>query len=242
MHMPLTANPAATVRVGLIDTGVDSTHPELAGKITAHYETTLLPGEIRVDQVRVGTDHNAHGTACAHILHRAAPAALIHSVQVIGQYSQDIPDKLISGLRFAVEQGWEVINISAGLTKPNAEIHHLVQQAYAAGTILIAAKDNHPEIIGYPAAYPEVICVDMEYFPEQLAWRYFPNATTSIEVEASGIYIEAATPGGGTRSYTGTSFAAPTIAAIAAKFKARHPNQGTPEFRNFLKAGSIKKT
>ena len=220
------------VSVGLIDTGVDSRHTDLLGKIAANYEAVMGFEENFVDPVEFGTDHNAHGTACAGILHRAAPGALIHSVQVIGKYPRDNPEKLIAGLKFAVEQRWEVINISAGAQKPHQELLELVRRAHQAGTILIAAKDNHPGTIGYPAAYPEVICVDMEYFPAPLDWRY--HADGEIEVEANGIYIDAPVAGGGRRSYTGTSFAAPTVAGIAARWKQCYPDTGMPEFREFL--------
>ena len=72
----------------------------------------------------------------------------------------------------------------------------------------------------------------MEYFPDPLTWRYHPGA--EIEVEASGIYIDAPLAGGGRQSYTGTSFAAPHIAAIAARLKQRFPGMGVAEFREFL--------
>lgn len=222
----------AGVRVGLIDTGVDSRHADLAGSIAGNYEAVMGFVDNFVDPVEHGQDHNAHGTACAGILHRAAPGALIHSVQVIGEHPRDHPEKLIAGLRFAVERRWEVINISAGANYPHDELRELVRSAHAAGTILIAAKDNRAGHIGYPAAFPEVICVDMEHFPSPLQWRYHPGAV--IEVEASGIYIEAPVAGGGRRSFTGTSFAAPSIAGLAARFKERFPQKGMPAFRTFL--------
>lgn len=224
----------AGVRIGLIDTGADSMHPDLAGKIAANYEAVMGYESNFVDRVEVGIDRNEHGTACAGILARIAPGAQIHSVQVIGQHPSDNPEKLIAGIRFAVDQGWEVLNISAGAGKPYPELRSLVRRAYAAGTILVAAKDNRPGHIGYPAAYPEVIAVDMEFFPDPLDWRYHPGA--EIEVEASGIYIDAPLAGGGRHSYTGSSFAAPHVAAIAARLKERAPQLDTAGFRRFLQA------
>jgi len=226
------AGTGAGIRVGLIDTGVDSRHEDLNGVFVANYEAVMGYETCFVDEIDFGTDYNAHGTACAGILNRAAPGAEIHSVQVIGEHPRDAPEKLIGGLKFAVERGWEVINISAGAGKPHPELEELVKQAHAAGTILIAAKDNRPGVIGYPAAYPEVICVDMDYFSEHLAWRY--HSDSEIEVEANGIYIEAPVSGGGRKSYTGTSFAAPTVAGIAARFKERYVKLGMAEFREFL--------
>ena len=102
---------------------------------------------------------------------------------------------------------------------------------------MIAAKDNRPGVVGYPAAYTEVIAVDMEYFSDSLDWRY--HAGAQIEVEASGVYIDAPVAGGGRRSHTGTSFAAPHVAGIAARFMECRPGGGTAEFREFLGRGSI---
>ena len=227
-----TMGTGAGIRIGLIDTGVDSRHPDLGGRITANYGTVMAPGRSYVSRLRYGADPSQHGTACASILASFAPGAEIHSVQVIGGHASDSPERLIAGIRFAVEQGWEVLNISAGAGQPHLELHDLIKQAFATGAILIAAKDNRPGAVGYPAAYPEVIAVDMEYFPDPLDWRYHPGA--QIEVEASGIYIDAPSPGGGRRSYTGSSFAAPHIAAIAARAKGRYPEIGTEEFRQIL--------
>ena len=226
------AGTGAGVSIGLLDTGVDSRHVDLNGKIADNYEVEMGIEEAFVDRVDHGCDQNEHGTACAGILSRFAPGAKIHSVQVIGAHVRDNPEKLIAGLRFAVEQNWDVINISAGTGKPHSELREIVSQAHAAGTILIAAKDNRAGMIGYPAAYPEVIAVDMEYFSDPLDWRYHPDS--EVEVEASGIYIDAPLAGGGRRSFTGSSFAAPHIAAIAARLRERCPEMGIEEFRRFL--------
>ena len=226
------AGTGAGVRIGLIDTGADSRHADLAGRIAGNYEVMMGYEETYIDPVENGVDMNDHGTACAGILARLAPGAEIHSVQVIGDHARDNPEKLIAGIRFALDQGWEVINISAGAGKHRTELLELVQRAHAAGQILIAAKDNRPGAIGFPAAYPEVIAVDMEYFPDPFGWRYFPDR--DVEVEANGIYIDAPAAGGGRCSFTGSSFAAPHITAIAARLKEQFPDMRMGEFRQFL--------
>jgi len=221
------------VRIGLIDTGVETRHPDLAGKIAGNYEVVMDCEDGRVRRLVQGRDPNEHGTACAHILSRLAPGAEIHSVRVIGDSPGDSPRKLVAGFRFALDQGWDVINISAGAGRPHAALRELADRAWREGRIVVAAKDNHPEETGYPAAYPNVLAVDMEHFGDPLAIRY--NGSQPVEVEANGIYIEAARASGGRHNYTGTSFAAPHVAAIAARLKERLPQFDPELFREALK-------
>ena len=220
------------VRIGLLDTGVDSLHPDLANRITANYEALIDVPQGRVVGRSRGEDHHDHGTACAGILADLAPGAEIHSVQVIGPHPRDTPLKLIAGFRFAIEQGWEVINISAGAGNPHPELERLATRAWEAGLLVIAAKDNRPDVIGFPAALPNVLAVDMDHFPDPFAFRYDPAA--GVEVEARGIYIDAPAAGGGRRSFTGSSFAAPHLAAIAARLKERVPELSPTLFRAAL--------
>lgn len=210
------------VRIALLDTGVDSCHPDLVGKIAGHYEALVDVQAGRVVPRDHGRDFNEHGTACAAILARLAPDAEIHSVQIIGDHPRDSPLKLIAAFRHAVEEGWEVININAGSGTPHAELRELADRAWAAGLIVVAAKDNRPEVIGYPAAFPNVLAVDMDHFANPVDFRYDPAAT--VEVEASGIYIDAPLAGGGRKFFTGSSFAAPHVAAIAARLKEAVPD------------------
>ncbi len=78
------AGSGSGVRIGLIDTGVDTSHQDLTGKVVANYEVVIGYCEPFVERVEVGRDNNQHGTACAGILSEIAPGAEIHSVQVIG--------------------------------------------------------------------------------------------------------------------------------------------------------------
>lgn len=231
-HQALQAGTGKGVRIGLIDTGVDSRHADLVGKLAANYEVMMDCEEGQVMRVPEGRDPNRHGTACAHILSRLAPDAEIHSVQVIGDGGGDSPRKLAAGIRFALDQNWDIINISAGASKDHDVLRELADRAWREGRILIAAKDNHPDAIGYPAAYPKVLAVDMEHFQDPLAIRY--HSSSPVEVEAKGVYIEAARAGGGRESFTGTSFAAPHVTAIAARLKERVPELDLVRFRKAI--------
>ena len=218
------------VKIGLLDTGVQDDHPDVQGTIAAHYEIEGH-GE-QVTRVRQGFDWISHGTACAGIIHEMAPEAEIHSVQIIGQKPTGTPANLMAGLRFAIDQGWDVINISAGAGRPHKELRIMAEEAWNAGIIVIAAKDNRPGEIGFPAAFPTVLAVDMEHFKDRLTFRYDPACL--VQVEAKGVYVDAPCADGGRKLYTGSSFAAPHISAIAARLKSEVPELDAWMFREVL--------
>lgn len=222
------------VRVGLLDTGVASMHPALEGCIAANYEAVDEGGSVHILPRTEGTDHQTHGTGVAGILHAMAPAAEIHSVCVLGESKKCTLKKLIAGLGFAIQQGWEVVNISLGTLIESQELFDLTEIALYRGQILIAAKDNHPDQHGYPAAFSTVIGVDMEHFPDPMEFIYRPGER--IEVLASGIYVDAPQAGGGRFAYTGTSFACPQIAGLAARCREVFPEMNARQFRSILAA------
>jgi len=222
------------VRVGLLDTGVASMHPALEGCIAANYEAVDDGHGVHVIPKPEGVDYQSHGTGVAGILHAMAPAAEIHSVCVLGESRKCTLKKLIAGLGFAIQQGWEVVNISLGTLIESHELFDLTEVALYRGQILVAAKDNHPDQHGYPAAFSTVIGVDMEHFTDSMEFIYRPGER--IEVLASGIYVEAPQAGGGRFSYTGTSFACPQIAGLAARGREVFPEMNARQFRSMLAA------
>lgn len=200
------------VRIGLLDTGVADSVPQLGGVIRSHHSVTNTGSVI---SNRKGEDAIGHGTACAWIVHQHAPEAELHSVRVIGDSPRERGEKLIVGLKFAIEQRWDVINVSLGTTKFQDGLATLADQAAAGGIVIVAAANNDPELVSFPAALSNVIGVDAGSFVRSLAFRYDPNR--EIEVEASGVYVEAPRPDGSWFHYTGSSFACPHVTAIAAR-------------------------
>ena len=96
---------------------------------------------------------------------------------------------------------------------------------------VIAAANNRGQT-AYPANLSSVLAVDSEAMDEALSFRYRLN--TPIELEANGIYVEAPSPGGGTKFYTGTSFACPHASAIVARILSIHPDLQPFEIRTIL--------
>ena len=211
------------VKVGILDSGVASELPVFDGRVVANYEvvedrfrgTTIVPLERGLDVIE-------HGTAGAHIIHRHAPDAELHSVRVIGRSHGATTGKLLAALEFAVEQGWDILNLSLGTEAGYERIARLADRAWYRGQIWIAAKDNKRHQAGYPAGLASVVGVDMDFFQDPATFRFHPGRET--EVEACGVYVEAPTSDGGWQQFTGTSFACPQVTGIAARLREHFPD------------------
>lgn len=211
------------VKVGILDSGVASDLPELNGSVVENYEILeSRRGKAKVVPLAKGEDVIDHGTACAHIIHQHAPDAELHSIRVIGPNHNTTSHKLLAALEFAVERNWDILNLSLGTESNYEKLARLADKAYYQGMLWIAAKANKGNKMSYPAGFASVVGVDMEYFKNSLDFRFFSDRTT--EIEANGVYVDAPTPGGEWQQFTGTSFACPQIAGIAARLREHFPN------------------
>lgn len=210
------------VRIGVLDSGIDPDIPELEGALKESYEV-VQKGRTHAKVVRLekGYDVIEHGTACAHIIHRIAPDAELHSVRVIGRTHSSTSLKLLTALDFAIKQDWDILNLSLGTESQYGDLSMLADDAYYQGMLWIAAKDNKRHKIGYPAGLSSVVAVDMDFFENPLHFRFHKNRV--IEAEANGVYVDAPTPGGGWQQFTGTSFACPHVTGIAARLREHFP-------------------
>lgn len=205
------------VKVCILDTGVDSSHPHLGDSVKGCYDVVPTgDGKFETREVTEGDDCMGHGTACAGIIHDLVPDAELYSVRVIGSGLGDTTEKLLAGVGFALQQDWPILNLSLGTQQFNRQLFRMVERASYDGKILVASKDNQQGKVGYPAALSAVLGVDMNHFEDVLDFRY--RMGEEVEIEAKGIYIKAPSPGGGYELYTGTSFACPAVAGIAARF------------------------
>lgn len=232
MQAALDSGTGEGVKVALLDTGVDEDHPDLAGRIAASYELVRADGGYSCVPAK-GSDDVGHGTACAGIIKRHAPDAELHSIKVIGAGARGSSDELVQGLKWAIENGMHIISASLGTLdrRSREKISELADEAYYRGVIVVAAANNRGQT-AYPANLSSVLAVDSEAMDDPLSFRYRLNAV--IETEANGIYVEAPSPGGGTKFYTGTSFACPHISAVVARILSVHPDLQPFEIRTIL--------
>lgn len=229
----LEAGTGAGVRVAILDTGVDESHPDLAGKLAASYDLVRAGGKFACKPAK-GTDEVGHGTACAWIVKQMAPEAEVHSVKIIGGHAGGSNAELIEGMRWAIEQRMDVVNISAGTLdrKARETISDLADQAFYNGVTIVAAANNNPRLKAYPAMLSSVIAVEAQAIEDKLTVRYRLERAT--EVEADGIYVEVPGADGRPKYFTGTSFACPRVSAIAARLLSVRPNLQPFEVRALL--------
>jgi subtilisin len=155
-----------------------------------------------------------------------APDAEIHSVRVLGAGFSGTGRTLLAGLRWAVEQGYEVVNMSLSTTKKQFGdvLHELADLAYFQRTVLVASAHNMP-VESFPWRFSSVISVGSHEETDPLV--FYANPDPPVEFFARGVDVELGWIGGTTIRATGNSFATPCISAIAALILSKHP-QLTP--------------
>ncbi len=209
------------VRVCILDSGVEAGHP-LVGEVDG--AVAFRRGEDDEVEVEDDTDGDlcGHGTACAGIVRSLAPECSLYSARVLGAGFKGSGSILLEGLRWAVEQGFDVINMSLSTTKRQFAglLHELADSAYFRRTVLVASAHNMP-VESYPWRFSSVISVGSHEEPDPLAFFY--NPSPPVEFFARGVGVEIAWLGGGTILSTGNSFATPHMSAICALVLAKHP-------------------
>jgi subtilisin family serine protease len=210
------------IKVGIVDSGVEADHPLLGGMVRRGVVVERgEEGPVVRDEAH--GDLFGHGTACAGIIHRLAPEAELYSVRVLGPNLRGGGDALIAGIRWAVENRMNVINLSLSTRKQEhaAALHDLADEAYFQSTILVASANNAP-VQSFPWLFSSVISVASHAEPDPFTFYYNPDPP--VEFTAPGVDVKLAWAGGGTAMGTGNSYAAPHIAGLAALILSKHPH------------------
>ncbi len=222
LHLPQ-AHDLATgerVLVAVIDSGIDSAHPELKGVVAG-----------RFDAFKGDPAPHKHGTAMASAIAAhgrllgVAPAAHILAVRAFDDApagAHATTDRILDGLQWVAGSGARVVNMS--FTGPaDTSIHDMVASLRRKGLVLVAAAGNDgPRApAAYPAAYPEVIAVTATDADDHLL--NVANHGGYVAVAAPGVDVFVAAPGGAYDFTTGTSVAAAHVSGLAALLIARNP-------------------
>lgn len=210
------------VSVAVIDSGIDAAHPDLTGKIVESVEARVDNKKVVFDPSDAG-DSAGHGTACAGIVAGIAPAAEFYSIKVLGAGGLGDGQAFLAGLEYAIKKRYRVINLSLGTTKPQffAPLHDLLDRAYQAGCIVVAAANNLPHP-SFPSVFSSsLISVIKSEETDPLNFGFHFGEV--IELTAPGVNIRTPWPGGGYRNLTGNSFACPHIVGVIALILEKHP-------------------
>ena len=209
------------VRVCILDSGVDSGHP-LVGEVQRSVAVSVGPN----DEVQVSDDTEGdlcgHGTACAGIVRSLAPECELISVRVLGAGFTGSGGVLLAGLRWAVEQGFDVINMSLSTTKRQfaGMLHELTDTAYFHRNVLVASAHNMP-VESYPWRFSSVISVGSHEEADPMTFFYNPDPP--VEFFARGVDVEVAWSGGARIRCTGNSFATPHMSGLCALVLGKYP-------------------
>ncbi len=213
----------AGVRVAVVDSGIEADHPELAGAVHGGVEVQMTgENEAEVMPVEQVVDDYGHGTACAGIIHRLAPDAELYSIKVLGASCSGRGEAFLRGLEWAIDNQMDVVNLSLGTTNRRlmADFYKLVDQAYYAHCILVAAANNVPPP-SIPSIMSSLVSVDCGDFADHENFAFKPGEL--IEMVAHGTNVNAPWLGGTYRRVTGTSFATPRLTGLIARLRGRYP-------------------
>jgi type VII secretion-associated serine protease mycosin len=229
------------VVVAVLDSGVDAEHPQLRGRVLPgrdFFRTGDLPGDV---------DCVSHGTAVGSIVaagpapgvgfRGVAPGARILPVRITDRQAGDTgeptpidPAVMARGIRYAVDRGARVVNLSLSGYGDFPVVRKAVGYAHARDVLLVAAVGNRQDRgagPAYPAAYPGVLGVGgIDLTGARSAGS---QVGRYVDVVAPGTGVLGATRAGGHAYRDGTSFAAPFVAGTAALVRAAWPRLTAPE-------------
>jgi subtilisin len=220
------------VRVGIIDSGLENSHPELHGRVVENVTVELgADGPKVVPDGQV--DMFGHGTACGAIILGLAPEVELISIRVLGADLRGKGTAFAAGLEWAVDQGLEVCNLSLSSKSESLYpvFHDLADRAYFRGTALVSAANNVPAP-SYPSLFSSVFSVAAHAEPDP--WRIYYNPSPPVEFGAWGVDVPIAWKDGGSTVATGNSFAAPHLAGLVALILSKHPGLSPFEVKAIL--------
>jgi len=205
------------VRVGIIDTGINTGHPDLKANIKECIST--------LDDNPSFEDDNGHGTHVAGTIAASStrggmvginPYTDLYVVKAFDHRGSAKLSDIIEGLDWLIRRQVDVINMSFSTPDTNSVFSRAIQECYYRGTVLVAAAGNDGGVnsVKYPAKFPEVIAVSATDYRDRLA--SFSSTGPEVDFCAPGVDIKSTWLRNGYKVSSGTSFAAPHITGIVA--------------------------
>lgn len=215
----------AATTVAVVDTGVDLSHPDLAG--------ALLPGYDFINDDADPSDDHGHGTRMSGIVAArwnnatgvagVAPASSLLPVKALGADGKGPYSAVADGIVWAVDQGARVISLSLSGSSPSQALQDAVNYATANGAVCVAAAGNDASNQPvYPAATSGVVAVGA--IDELDNRAYFSNTGAWLSHVAPGVSVATTDLGGGYAPSTGTSPAAAFSAGVFSLLFAFEPS------------------
>ncbi|MFC8434803.1 S8 family serine peptidase [Streptomyces sp. NPDC057253] len=244
------------VKIAVLDTGVDTDHPDLVGRIDE--TASFVLGESVEDM-------HGHGTHC--IGTAAGPAnpqnqeprygvateARILAAKVLNKAGTGTDGQILAGIDWAITHGARVISMSLGApVQPGGlfvqTYETLAQTALRLGTVIVAAAGNDSERpqrvepVGSPANCPSILAVAS--LDKSLTTSFFSCGGINgqggeVNIAAPGRSVRSAAPGGGYTTKSGTSMATPHVAGVLALLAEASPNASAADLKASLLSGAF---
>lgn len=220
----------AGVKVAVIDTGIDKTHPDLVNNIAGgvNFVQSGRGARVTVDP-SAWSDDNGHGTHVSGTIAAVdntigvvgvAPQAKVFGVKVLNSAGSGYVSDIISGIDWSVTNNMQVMNMSLSMPTHVQALQGAITAAENAGVISVVAAGNTGDSdaltnnIGYPAKYSNVIAVAATDNTDRIA--SFSSDGEEVDIAAPGVNIYSTTRGGGYTTLNGTSMATPHVAGVVA--------------------------
>jgi uncharacterized repeat protein (TIGR02543 family) len=224
--------------IAIIDTGIDTDHPEFIGRISSESYNALTE-ETGIQAVE---DDQGHGTSVAGVIganknNNQGIAGIVQNSQllIIKSNNTDDPNTsddesetysdttLVKAIRYATEKGADVINMSLGGPGYNQSVQNAINDAHEAGVIVVAASGNEgDDTLQYPASYEQVISVGA--VEENMKFATYSTYNSFVDISAPGSLIVVTDLDGEYAWASGTSFAAPQVTGAIALMQSYLPN------------------
>lgn len=229
------------IKIAVLDTGVDFTHPDLAENVLDGYNV--------ISPNNPPEDDQEHGSHCAGIIAAVdndigvvgvAPKAKIIPIKVLNQHGSGTIEDITTGLNWAVDNGADIISMSFGGNQKDSNFLNAIQNAANNNIPMFCAAGNDgiSKKVEVPARLRQTVAVGS--IDASLKRSRFSNTGKQLDFMAPGRNIKSTVPGG-YAVFSGTSMATPFLAGVTALIMsfARSKNISITNWQNFLKDFTI---
>ncbi len=215
------------IRVAVLDTGIDASHPDLSDAIDDARDFTLSRSGV--------ADRVGHGTHVAGIIGArkndrgvvgVAPDCRLLIAKVLGDDGAGTSDRVAAGIDWACEQGADILSLSLGSPEDSNALRAAVERAAAREKFVICAAGNsgRPNSVDYPARWPATVAVGADDRDGRVT--SFSSRGEEVDLCAPGQDVLSTYRDGSYAKLSGTSMAAPFVSGVTALLLAKHRGQG----------------
>jgi thermitase len=223
----------AGVLVAVVDTGVEETHPFLAGSFEpGGYDVVDRDADAGEERNFLDDDRDGlvdegfgHGTFVASLIHAVAPDARLLAFRVLASDGVGSASWLAEGITRAADAGAQVINVSIGMHQQSHVVKRAVEYARSRGAVVVGSAGNTGvESVAFPSALSDAFAVSAVGPTDVRAT--FASFGSGVDLSAPGVDLLGAHPGfpSGTARWSGTSFAAALASGACALVRSLAPD------------------